>query len=566
MSNVITAINAKPEEIKLFMDNYEYIIPDYQRPYSWGRDECEQLWEDLMLYYEENSQHPYFLGNVVVYNSNNKRYIVDGQQRLITLNIFVKALLDKCGTFHTLGRMIYKYKSLDGGIIEPREPRVKSEVLGDNENNSLRNVLLCENNLHININNTRYKENHKVFTDKLENFLSPMSSTDIENFVQTIIEKVVLLPIECTDFDSALTIFETINNRGMDLTDTDIFKSKLYRFAEDDKEIFTKRWNALISELDKLDNITMKDLFTIYMHVLRGKERNIDNIIKLRKFFDTNASNRLSDWNDVMTSLEKLMLGWKYINDRSYRANVDILNFVKVLKLYPNMHWQYPVMTFLHNNIKLNHDDEFEVQNTDILETIVKETTRYCYWKWLRFRSLSHIKDTIFKAVRAIYHNEDYVEIYQKDMLKEINNERFNEETHVKNILNNILQKDLGRGLKGVCLLSALLNDKQNSLIPDNWQLEHILPKNWGNYKYDSWDDSTFNKYHNKLGNLVPIEKNLNPKASNKFFIDKKTFYMQSSIKEVIEISEIKGNWTPKEFYKRSDKIKDKLANFFMRS
>jgi len=94
MGEVISAINAKPENVQQFLTN-SYVIPDYQRPYSWDKEQCSKLWEDITDFFENQNEEdsPYFLGNVVVYNENKKRIVVDGQQRLITLNLLVKSYL-----------------------------------------------------------------------------------------------------------------------------------------------------------------------------------------------------------------------------------------------------------------------------------------------------------------------------------------------------------------------------------------------------------------------------------------------------------------------------------------
>jgi len=65
-----------------------------------GKDECVKLWEDLTTFYKESDgtgNNPYFLGNVVIYNKNRKRNVVDGQQRLITLNLLIRAIFTHCG-------------------------------------------------------------------------------------------------------------------------------------------------------------------------------------------------------------------------------------------------------------------------------------------------------------------------------------------------------------------------------------------------------------------------------------------------------------------------------------
>jgi len=558
MAEVITAINAKPETIRTFLGNYEYVIPDYQRPYSWGKDECIRLWEDITNYFEEvkinNTESPYFLGNVVIYNESKKRYVIDGQQRLITLNLLIRALFTKCASYTVLERILYKSNPLTGEVVIPYEIKVEHFVLGDNENVKLKNAIL-NNGIESN-----YKDNYNLFFEQIELFFNnkKFNTTQIEEFVLTLIDYIIILPIECTDFESALTIFETINNRGMDLSDSDIFKSKLYKNSGNRKDEFVIKWNELVENANKF-KLELKDVFSHYMHVLRGKEKIVDSIVGLRKFYDQNSSYRLKDWENVMVSLDKLTWGWFYLTDENSKAPIEVLNWCRVLKMYPNSYWEFPVMTFMHENISKNNG-EFIFSKEPELIKLLKETTKYCYWKWLKYRGVNAIKDTIFKVVREVANNGDYKKIYDDDILDDL---KSGDKTSFQKSLKNILSNDLGKGLKGVCLLSAVLNTQQERLIPEDYQLEHILPQKWDYYKYSGWNSSLYNQYYNTLGNLVPLEKKLNIKGSHRFFAEKKIYYNQSVIKDVRDLGTY-NDWTPQEYKDRHNQITSRLSLFLI--
>ncbi len=558
MSEVITAINAKPETIRTFLGNYDYVIPDYQRPYSWGKDECIRLWEDITTYFEEGkiiaSGSPYFLGNVVIYNQVKQRFVVDGQQRLITLNLLIRALFSKCSSYTVLERILYRNNPLTGDVITPYEIKVEHNVLGENENKKLKDAILNKGN------ESNYNDNYIIFLEKIEEYfkINEFGAKQIEDFVLTLIDHIVLLPIECTDFESALTIFETINNRGMDLCDADIFKSKLYKYSGDQKDDFVLRWNDLVQNVNKI-GLDLKNVFSDYMHVLRGQEKIVDSIVGLRKFYDQDGSLRLKNWISVMDSLDILRWSWYYITNESSQASIETLNWCRVLSMYPNSYWEYPIMTFLHQNVtKVGEKFHFNKEH-ELLE-LIKETTKYCYWKWLKYRGVNAIKDTIFKAVREVANDRDYKQVYTDDIQNDI---KSNQIDGMKNSLKNILSNDLGRGLKGVCLLSALLNDKQERIIPEDFQLEHILPQKWDYYKYSGWNSSLYNQYFDTLGNLVPLEKKLNIKGSHRFFAEKKFYYNQSTIRDVRDLGNLK-DWTPNEYKERHKEIIDRLIKFFI--
>jgi uncharacterized protein with ParB-like and HNH nuclease domain len=559
MSEVVSAINAKPETIRTFLCNYDYVIPDYQRPYSWGKDECIRLWEDLINFFEEtrssNHESPYFLGNIVIYNESKKRYVVDGQQRLITLNILARALFTKNNSYKVLERILYKHDPLTGDVKQPFEIKIEHNVLGDNEENKLKDVLInrtLESN---------YKINYDIFLENIEIYFfnNSFSAQQIQDFLLMLIDNVMVLPIECTDFDSALTIFETINNRGMDLSDADIFKSKLYKNSGDQKDDFVAKWNDLVASIDKI-GIDLKDIFSHLMHVIRGQENNVDSIMGLRKFYDQNQSSRLKNWNDVMNSLDKLTWGWNYFTNETSSGSAEIINWGRVLLKYPNSYWQYPIMTFLHENIDSGNDYKLDDKKDDFLE-LMKETTRYCYWKWLKYRGVNAIKDTIFKTVREVANGGDYKKIYRDEIKSDFQG---NDKRGFQNSLRSILNSDLGKGLKGVCLLNVLLNDEQkNCIIPEDFQIEHILPQKWDNYRYSDWTNSTYKQYYNLLVNLIPLERELNIKSSHRLFPEKKIYYNQSVIVDVRDMGKL-NDWTPDGFKDRNNQVISRFIKFFI--
>lgn len=77
--------------IKDFLSD-TYLIPDYQREYSWGKEELEDLWDDL-IYIENNINDKHFFGQVVVNNTEKEKYIIDGQQRATTSTILICVIM-----------------------------------------------------------------------------------------------------------------------------------------------------------------------------------------------------------------------------------------------------------------------------------------------------------------------------------------------------------------------------------------------------------------------------------------------------------------------------------------
>ena len=124
------AIQATPKEVrKIFNDSY--VIPDFQRPYSWERDHCETFWDDIVSFHSTApaDEERYFLGNIVINPDKGKWSVVDGQQRLTTLLLLIKAFYKSAGTYLALEKCLRVLDKRTGELTN--ELRVRSDVLAD---------------------------------------------------------------------------------------------------------------------------------------------------------------------------------------------------------------------------------------------------------------------------------------------------------------------------------------------------------------------------------------------------------------------------------------------------
>ena len=142
------------------------------------------------------------------------------------------------------------------------------------------------------------------------------------DFLQFLMKRIMLLPIvqnadeESKALEKALTIFETINNRGLDLEDADIFKAKLYNSAYKDnqKQEFINFWSDFKEACSSL-NMTIDDMFRFYSHVIRGKEGITTNEKRLRDFFTNESFSPLKtgSYQEVLGDLSAILSSVKYL-------------------------------------------------------------------------------------------------------------------------------------------------------------------------------------------------------------------------------------------------------------
>lgn len=532
------AIHADPKEIrKIFTD--KYIIPDFQRPYSWDRDQCDQLWEDFIDFYENQTSKDdkYFLGNIVINPAGEALSVIDGQQRLTTLLLLIKAFHSKAGTAVVLDECLKIKDPLTSELT--KELRLDSLVVDDDKKN-LYDIVFNNGD---NTPDCPLKANYIDFCDKIDEWwkLHNYSTDSLNRLILCLLDQIVLLPIHCGSEDDALTIFETINNRGMSLSDADIFKAKLHHAAGDKKDEFVKDWNALEDH---------EWLFRILMHILRAKEGDSGKEIGLRPYFTDSAKNRLSDWESVMNSLKMI----DYIEHNwAPTSRINILWYI--LNTYPNYYWNFPLYVFLNKYGKFdgetyNLPEERNEEFTQLLEYTVK----YFFIKGVVYNTVNYIKDAVFKTCVAIEAEKDYFEEYKKITAVEI--DTFNQ--RIKN-------RQYGRYWKGLVLLSAYLNPKQNledfeDFLCSNYHIEHILPKKWNNY--DGWSETTWDEDLNSLGNLIPLERKLNINAKNEFFNRKKESYKKSKIQDALDLTALE-EWTPQALHRMQEEKEKRLNNFF---
>ena len=178
-------------------------------------------------------------------------------------------------------------------------------------------------------------------------------------------DNAVLLPIEASSQDTALRIFTTLNDRGMPLSDSDIFKAQFYRFYRDqgkqEKENFSRRWKELDETCKDIfySQTGLDDLFTCYMYyILASKGSRTSTLKGLRKFYEQNNYEYLRQEK----SFEDLILladFWKkiYIRDESFSENVHRKFYI--LRYSPYTVWQYVVSVYFLKNRESLDENKF---------------------------------------------------------------------------------------------------------------------------------------------------------------------------------------------------------------
>ncbi len=258
---------------------YFYQVPDYQRPYVWDKDHLGALIDDLVGSYTNNREDEYFCGSIVIAeNPKDKRWdVVDGQQWLTSFIILACTILRLYKH-----RLEQKSKDFIEGSIYDKYDKGKERLkflTAQNYNSIFENTVLknleFEDNIKKSELNKKFDENTYLrnayyFRELLNESMENGSISDMDDFVKWFYEHIVLTRIICFEQDSAMQIFQVLNDRGQPLSPIDILKSSLMQEIKQDSEKrkdFITTWDKLVEACKSVEgiDIDLEDFFNMYL-------------------------------------------------------------------------------------------------------------------------------------------------------------------------------------------------------------------------------------------------------------------------------------------------------------
>jgi len=531
--------------IKIFKIEEQYIIPAYQRPYSWEYDECYTLYRDIMEAFDnkdEETIEEYFLGNIVIARSNSikdKLEVIDGQQRLTTLLLFIKVL----SIYHPEHKALKDCLEIEDWVSDETYPRIKSEIFEANDGDKLQSVLKYKKDdfellLEKCINkkgilsekkcSNRFQKNIMFFYNWIKHY---HKNNDLKEFISYLLTQVYILPIELEGRtpaearEKALKIFETINNRGKNLDDADIFKAKLYNKAQKIKEEknFIDGWKELKNSCD-LQGVKIDDIFRYYSHIIRGRKGKTTTEINLRDFFtklDYSPFNS-ENYKTILDNLFKLVEIITFINEEKEKAT-ELAKWLQLIELYSNQLPKIALVVYLF---------ERGYENKELIE-FSKRLVRYTYYEG----STTSIRFDIYNMIKNISLGKEIDKYIKKD----VSAKEFNYLGGLKN---------------GYALLSFYVTEDKALKY---YFIDRIITYLDKKYLSRYWNKEDIEKANNSLGNFVILDIKKKSIPINK----KKDYYKKSKLSEIKEVSNLLENFTYEEFLKRDKKMKNNLIDFF---
>jgi uncharacterized protein with ParB-like and HNH nuclease domain len=541
------------------MQNKKFIIPDFQRPYKWNVEKCETLWNDIENFTLTDALvgSDYFLGTIVSYiNENKNQEIIDGQQRITSFFLMLRSFYRKLedmiedddvkGLKNQLAPCIWDVDSISQKVSDKSKIHIESLVATEEDNETFHKIL--ETGLSIETATDYYSVNYRFFKKQCDDYAehNPMQWKQL---CITILQKCIILPIECDTPETALTIFSTLNDRGLPLADSDIFKAQIYRNLDsvEKRKEFTNTWKELM-HICKQSRISLDDVFRYYTHILRARNSYKLKEIGLRNFYAEDKYNKLKE-DSLITEITALANFWRFINvgiepeeEVNYIISIEARKYLHCLYCYPNDFWKYTTSVFF---LKNKDSKTFDVDFCKML----KELIAFLFAKFIDAPSVNVIKDDIYSSCISLQNKNELQ--YRITLNEELLSQQIDGHSSSR----------LSRAL---LLLDAYLNPNQKDLIPDTFEIEHIFPKKWQEANYNGWNINDAALFLDRFGNKIVFEKKLNIQAGNGYFGIKKDKYSLSKIASVLELSKyFKNDWVKEDIENKEKIFKENLISFF---
>nr|WP_240146158.1 DUF262 domain-containing protein [Helicobacter pylori] len=319
---------------------YFYQVPDYQRPYVCMcgiRIILGALIDDLASSYTNNKEDEYFCGSIVIAeNQKDDRWdVVDGQQRLTSFIILACTILRLYKH-----RLEQKSKDFIEGSIYDKYDKEKERLkflTAQNYNSIFENTVLNNLEFEDNIKKSEldkkfeentYLRNAYYFKELLNESVENGSISDIDDFVKWFYEHIVLTRIICFEQDSAMQIFQVLNDRGQPLSPIDILKSNLMQEIKQDSEKrkdFITTWDKLVEACKSVEgvDIDLEDLFN-FSHLNRSCLSNYDKLCQLAEKVGT-IDKLKKAWLDATTRAKQEISA----NKKHYYKEKFLMDFGK---------------------------------------------------------------------------------------------------------------------------------------------------------------------------------------------------------------------------------------------
>ena len=539
-------IEAEVESLKNILVNDEkfYQIPDYQRPYSWDKDNLSELVDDLVFAYIDNKEETYFCGSLVlVKNESDSRFdIIDGQQRITTFTIMSCVFRDLY-----LSNLNLKAKDFINHSIQDKYELNKRKLKfltneqhqNDFEQTVLKGIDFEDKK---NLNKNKYLQNAHYIKSFIQEKIHE-NEIEVNDFIIWFYENVVLTVITCPSQDSAIKIFNVLNDRGMPLSSIDILKSTLMQMLDgkEDRKAFQTQWDSINSNL-KFSNFDLDSVLNAYLYykLASNPKSRLDKELKI--IFKKEDNDALEIIQEISAFSEAYVA--TLVEENKY---IYCLKYLK--------HRIYWISILSTANFK----------NYPETEELKKLLVAYYYQNWVAGATVARIKQTSFNILKLIKSGSsiEKVSIEIQESLKMYSTTKtFKEELGGSRVYGR-------KWDKAILLLVEYFStdDSKQSFIPigSKLHLEHVLPQKPNEDWKGIFTKGESDKWVDSLANLTLLSMRKNIQAKNYSFAKKIKAYqnLDNVVSPFLITQNIIGRnkWDVEELEKRTEYLNSRLMD-----
>lgn len=544
-----------PNRVWVFSDLLEknrrvFKIPVYQRNYDWTEAECKKLYEDIIHAAVVDKKH--FTGTIVYltnsYGSSlDEVLVIDGQQRITTIYLLLKALYD------------IAEENGETGII----PEVKDILFNRNcdeafkiklkpikTDNTQLELLFKEQKDEMDRSSGIYKNyiNFKKYIyGSLENGLT---LSDILYGIKRL--EMVEIVLDKSQGDEPQKIFESINSTGLDLSLADLVRNYLLMDDENQEDLYDRLW---IKIEKNVGYVNLGDFVINYLNSVVSRTVSFKNAYSIFKEFC--EENNFTHEQALIDLEKKSKYYGAFINEiKPYNARI-----MKSITQFNSIK-QTTIMPFV---FKVLNDYETSVISEEILCKVLDYSMTYLV-RMTCCENTKNISKFLKSLYARVYKNNDYSNYYEK-FVTFINDIRANDRMPTdEEFKDSLLYKPLYK--KPICkyLLAKIENSTKEHIVVSNLTIEHILPQkenatSWEKELGDSYKE-VYEKYLHTLGNLTIT--GMNSELGVKSFVEKKKIIQENSKANILNLDVLSAvNWNEKAIINRAKRLANIIISYF---
>ena len=508
----------QPYKVWLFSDLIEknkrvFKVPAYQRNYDWSNVQCEKLYQDIMVASERDHKH--FTGTIVYIvgldgSTLNEVLIIDGQQRLTTMYILLKALYDAAKGVSVRIEAEIEEVMFNRNCDEKYKLKLKP-VKSDNE----QLILLIKDKIEDMDRNSNIYKNYITFKNLIERTVaSGYELSDILDGIKKL--EMVEIVLDKSQGDEPQKIFESINSTGLDLSLADLIRNYLLMDDAIQDELYENYWSVIEK------NVGYRNLGDFVINFLNSQlSKSVNSKNAYRLFKEHCEENNLSH-EDVLKKLKRTSKYYgAFVGENQYYSK-EISDYLKAFYIIK----QTTILPFLFKVFS-----DYEDHNID--EVTLCKVLDYLLTYLVRITACE-INKNLSKFMKSMYDrvfDGKYDHYYEKIVIF-LNDLRANDRMPTdKEFKEALIHKPLYK--KPICkfVLSVIENSTKEHIDISNLTIEHILPQkeNAAVWKKEVGDDygRVYEIYLHTLGNLTITGHN--SELGTKPFNDKKNIIRDNS-------------------------------------